>query len=74
MIDIIAGVALENGVSIADVTRRGRATDRLWLIQAQAARRLRGRHLSMQEIGKILGRKHHTTVMSMLYGGKKKNG
>lgn len=35
------------------------------------ARRLRGRRYSLPEIGRIINR-HHTTVWSLLHGGKVK--
>lgn len=68
---ILQTVAAENFVSVDDIKRPGRSSERMWLIRAQAARRLRGRHYSTTEIGVRLNR-DHSTVISMLGGGKKK--
>jgi chromosomal replication initiation ATPase DnaA len=69
--DVVRDACSEWGVSVELVTGPGRAKE---LVRARRALalRLRDLGLSLSEIGVQLGGRHHTTVMSVLRGGKHK--
>lgn len=71
---ILEDVARENGATVDELKGPGKS-QRLFLIRAQAVRRLRGhrgRKRAFKLIGELLGGRNHTSVRSLLHGGKKK--
>lgn len=64
-------VCRENGANWLEV-RGPRKFSRLYRVRKKIVDRLRGLGRSLPEIGRLLGGRHHTTILWMSRGGRRK--